>query len=173
MLCVHPGDDVLVIGCHCGKTTALLMESKVGARIAVGVDIGPKIVKEAQKRYPNIPFRTADAWDTRTLLELANEFAEPRRRGEGGETDEFGGEQASFDVILIDVGGLSSDSGLMESLGLVRQLSHVFRPRLRAIVIKSACVRKFCGMTPASAFIESIESRQRADASTGKRESTR
>ena len=34
MLCVRPGDDVLEIGCHCGKTTALLMESQIGARIA-------------------------------------------------------------------------------------------------------------------------------------------
>jgi protein-L-isoaspartate O-methyltransferase len=182
VLCVRPGDDVLEIGCHCGKTTALLMESQVGARLAIGVDIGPKIVKEAQKRYPHCKFRTADAWDTRTLLELANEFcAQPQPIEEQEEaaaaaaaaaessTSAF---RSSFDVILIDVGGLSSDSGLMEALALIRQLSHAFRPRLRAIVIKSACVRSFCGeLTPAVAFIEAVESRQRARAAGEKDDS--
>ena len=71
--------------------------------------------------------------------------------------------RSSFDVILIDVGGLSSDSGLMEALSLIRQLSHAFRPRLRAIVIKSACVRSFCGeMQPSTAYIDAIESRAQA-----------
>ena len=183
VLCVQPGDDVLEIGCHCGKTTALLMESQVGARIAVGIDIGPKIVKEARKRYPNVPFRCADGFDTRTLLELANEFAKPRRGGDMGvegvpvedRQNDNGSNvyRASFDVILIDVGGLSSDSGLMESLALIRQLSHAFRPRLRAIIIKSACVRMFCGeLTPAAAYIEDIELRRRARCEEDKSPST-
>ena len=46
-------------------------------------------------------------------------------------------------MILVDVGGLSGDNGLYESLGLLRELTHMFRPRLKAIIIKSACVRTF------------------------------
>ena len=55
-------------------------------------------------------------------------------------------EAAGYDVILVDVGGLSGDNGLYESLSLIRELSHMFRPRLKAIVIKSACVRNFAAI---------------------------
>ena len=53
------------------------------------------------------------------------------------------GNGEGYDVICVDVGGLSGDNGLYESLSLLRELTHMFRPRLKAIIIKSACVRTF------------------------------
>jgi protein-L-isoaspartate O-methyltransferase len=59
LLCVEPGDSVLEIGCHCGKTTKLLKDQ--GANV-VGVDIGKSIVKEAIKRYPDVRFHVGKWW---------------------------------------------------------------------------------------------------------------
>jgi len=154
LLCVSPGDRVLEIGCHCGKTTKML--AKAGAS-AVGVDIGPNIVKEAIKRYPDVVFHEADAWDLKRLMALSKE---PSVKEETKLGTAASGEQKSsidsehvvkaellgYDVILVDVGGLSGDNGLYESLSLIRELSHMFRPRLKAIVIKSACVRNFAAI---------------------------
>ena len=51
--------------------------------------------------------------------------------------------------------GTFFDSGLMEPLGLIRQLRHAQPTPAFSIVIKSACVRNLCGkMTPASLFME-------------------
>ena len=50
------------IGAHCGKTTKLVADNGASA---VGVDIGPHIVQEAIKRYPDVEFHVADAWALR------------------------------------------------------------------------------------------------------------
>ena len=143
-LCILPGDRVLEIGCHCGRTTELVAHEMGG--LALGVDIGPKVVREAEKWHPDVAFRVADAWDTRRLLELAREFGTGAGGAEG---------TSSWDVILVDVGGLSGDNGLLEALALVRQLAAVFRPTLKAIVIKSACVRTFAAsLLPVALFLQ-------------------
>ena len=42
---------------------------------------------------------------------------------------------------MLDVGGLSGIHGLFDALCLIQQLRAAFAPELRAIVIKSTCVR--------------------------------
>ena len=178
LLCVKPGDSVLEIGCHCGKTTKLIADA--GANV-IGIDIGKNIINNAMKRYPKVPFRVADAWDINTLMKLSRivsrkEVIEKKSNddnndhndnndnnddnGDNGEKKEketsanndCGGDKSmrsingngeGYDVICVDVGGLSGDNGLYENLSLLRELTHMFRPRLKAIIIKSACVRTF------------------------------
>ena len=45
------------------------------------------------------------------------------------------------ELVLLDVGGLSGASGFLDALALLRQLSVTLAPTLKAIVIKSTCVR--------------------------------
>jgi hypothetical protein len=44
-------------------------------------------------------------------------------------------------LLLIDVGGLSGSTGALDALALVRMLCAVFQSSLRAVVLKSACMR--------------------------------
>ncbi len=167
LLCIQPGDRVLEIGAHCGKTTKLVADNGASA---VGVDIGPHIVQEAIKRYPDVEFHVADAWDINTLMALSKTKTKTTKKAsddvDGGDgvgnkeekekTDDISENEFEFgwDVILVDVGGLSGDNGLFESLGLLRELSHMFRPRLKALVIKSACIRSFASdIMPGDSFV--------------------
>jgi len=61
----------------------------------------------------------ADAWSASQLLAL----------------------DVAFDVIFLDIGGISSFDGTLESLALVRQLQAIFKPSLRVIVCKSKCLQ--------------------------------
>jgi hypothetical protein len=45
-----------------------------------------------------------------------------------------------FDVIYVDVGGLSGSDGLLESLSLLSSLMNALEPQ--SIVIKSLCMRR-------------------------------
>ena len=45
-----------------------------------------------------------------------------------------------FDVVFIDVGGLSGSDGLLGALALLNAVQHSLEPR--TIVIKSMCVRR-------------------------------
>ena len=42
---------------------------------------------------------------------------------------------------MLDVGGLSGANGFLDAISLLRQLCATMGPALRAIVIKSTCVR--------------------------------
>ena len=123
----------------------------IGASV-VGVDIGPSIIKDAKTRYPTVEFHTADAWDLNTLMKLSTitttttettttttteKQTYPTTEGAGAEATTTTTTTMGYDVILVDVGGLSGDNGLYESLSLLRELTHVFRPRLKALIIKS------------------------------------
>jgi len=130
--CVRAGDAVLEVGCHMGTTTALLEDAVGASGLCLGVDIGPKIVKRAQREHPRVAFRVGDAWATAGLRRLC---ARP-----GG-----------WDVIFIDVGGLSGGDGVLEALALLRSCSAALEPRV--IVIKSACLRALsASLTPFAAL---------------------
>jgi uncharacterized UPF0146 family protein len=111
---VQPEDSVLEVGCHFGTSTVLL---DAAADTCLGVDVGSKIIREAKKRHPLVDFSVGDAWKTAQLAR-------------------FG----SFDVIYIDVGGLSGRDGLFEALALLSALMYALEPR--SIVIKSLCVQR-------------------------------
>ena len=44
-------------------------------------------------------------------------------------------------LLLVDVGGLSGANGTLDALALIRMLCAVFHASLRALVIKSSCMR--------------------------------
>jgi len=116
---VLPGDRVLEIGCHSGFTTNLLAAAVGGTGKVIGVDIGESVIDLARSQYPHVRFEVADAWDTAGLQGLG-----------------------TWDVIYLDVGGVSSGDGLLTGLALTRQLRAAF-PSLRAVVVKSKCMQVF------------------------------
>jgi len=132
---VRPGDDVIEVGCHFGQTTTLLYDTvrmtKEGGIITrdgfcVGVDIGPKIIANAKRQHPQIPFEVVDAWKTLDLLKI---------KVNHDRTDTLG-----YDVVYADIGGLSGAHGLLESLALLDAIAKALEPR--CIVIKSLCVNR-------------------------------
>ena len=123
---VKKGDVVLEVGCHFGRSTHLLNEAAATSQLeggyCIGVDIGPKIIKNAQSQYPSITFAVADAWKTLDLLKL-------RKDGVMG-----------YDIVYADIGGLSGAHGTLESLSLLDSLANALEPR--CIVIKSLCMKR-------------------------------
>ena len=79
---VQKGDVVLEIGCHLGTTTVLPHDAAIsnsssaggGGGGALGVDIGPNIIQQAQSRFPHVPFNVADAWRTSDLLRMKPQY---------------------------------------------------------------------------------------------------
>ncbi|KAI2500915.1 hypothetical protein MHU86_13576 [Fragilaria crotonensis] len=123
---VQPGDAILEVGSHFGRTTKLLDDA---GRYCIGVDIGPKIIANAKRQYPDVAFSIGDAWKVLSLLKL--------RKSIKGE-DELG-----YDVVYADIGGLSGSDGHLESLSLLDSLGYALEPR--CIVIKSLCMRQLAG----------------------------
>jgi len=126
---VKPGDDVIEVGCHFGRTTTLLhdaVNADSGNGFCVGVDIGSKIITNAKKQYPHVMFEVVDAWKTLDLLKV---------KVKNG-NDNFLG----YDVVYADIGGLSGAHGLLESLALLDAIAKALEPR--SIVIKSLCVNR-------------------------------
>ena len=116
---VKKEDTILEVGCHFGRSTNLLNEA---AACAYGVDIGPKIIKNAQSQYPDISFAVADAWKTLDLLKLRTDGV------------------LGYDVVYADIGGLSGAHGTLEALSLLDALANSLEPR--CIVIKSLCMKR-------------------------------
>ena len=133
---VQPGDAVLEVGCHLGTTTKLLHEAAADSEkggYAIGVDCGPKIVRGARERYRDIFFSVGDAWKTADLLRIQRRFHKEYHASRFND-------RIGFDVVYVDVGGLSGSDGLLEALSLVSALMNALEPR--CIVIKSLCVRR-------------------------------
>lgn len=123
---VRPTDFVLEVGCHYGTTTALLKEQ---AAHCMGVDVGTKIIAQAKRRYPQVDFRVGNAWKTGELLRFLEEY-----KAKCDDTI------SGFDVIYVDVGGLSGSDGLVEAIQLISSLRYALEPR--CIVIKSLCMQR-------------------------------
>jgi hypothetical protein len=132
---VRPEDAVLEVGCHFGTTTAILDD--VGD-YCIGVDVGSKIIAQAQKKYPQIRFSVGDAWKTAALLRIQQDFynsSKQQHPNSSGHDRKIG-----FDVVFVDVGGLSGSDGLLEAIALVSSIRYALEPR--CIVIKSLCMQR-------------------------------
>jgi hypothetical protein len=173
---VQAGDAVLELGCHLGTSTALLHETAAAPKSAVaavrgvasstssneevvvdsggyciGVDVGSKIVQGAMERYPHVYFRVGDAWRTAELLRIQNDYYKRASQTMATPTTttalSIPGRRVGFDVVYVDVGGLSGNNGLLEAISLVSSIQHALEPR--CIVIKSKCLRHLCSiLTP-------------------------
>ena len=130
---VQPGDAILEVGCHMGTSTSLLSErAQVSTGgYCIGIDIGSSIIQEAKKRYPDLFFEVSDAWDTSNLLRIQKGYTK-RHHDKNS--------RCGFDVVYIDLGGLSGKDGILESLMLLSSLEHALEPR--CLVIKSKCMRQ-------------------------------
>jgi hypothetical protein len=133
-LAVREGDRVLEIGCARGTTIAEAL-SRIGdaskGGLAVGIDMGKVCIDNARKDHrlllqqnAHLRFEVGNGWDVPGLLKLS----------------EF------FNVIFVDIGGISGADGEFEGISFVRQLTHVFSARaaarqLRAVVVKSRALR--------------------------------
>ena len=102
----------------------------------IGVDVSPKIVNNARKKAPGLHCRVeptkSNAWlCCRVRFEVADAWSATQLLGLG----------VQFDVIFLDIGGISGHDGILESLTLIRHLSSLFKSSLQAIVVKSRCLR--------------------------------
>lgn len=155
---VKAGDEIIEVGCHFGQTTTLLHEAATGGKsdangFCIGVDIGPKIIKHAKKRYPNVPFYVGNAWNLLQLLKFRYNEDVPNIIN-GPMTSA----QLGYDLVYADIGGLSGADGLMESLSLLEAIGHGIEPR--GIVIKSLCMNRLASQLRAFSDVWSrIESK--------------
>mmetsp|Transcript_21318 Transcript_21318/g.50444 ORF Transcript_21318/g.50444 Transcript_21318/m.50444 type:complete len:120 (+) Transcript_21318:546-905(+) len=99
----------------------------------MGVDVGSKIIREAQKKYPDVFFRTGDAWKTAGLLRLQQEYYREREVPSDERT-------IGFDAVYVDVGGLSGADGLLDTIALVKSIQYALEPQ--CIVVKSLCLQR-------------------------------
>ena len=76
------------------------------------MDIGMKILKSARVNYPTVKFERGDAWKTAELARIRWKVMEEVESLEG----------RVYDVIYLDVGGLSGGDGLLDSLALLDSL---------------------------------------------------
>lgn len=146
---VNGGDDVIEVGCHFGRTTTLLHDAVIkeeggadgeqGQGFCAGVDIGPKIIANAKKQYPEINFEVVDAWNTLDLLKVKAEHCA------------VGTSMLGYDVVYADIGGLSGAYGLLESLALLDAIAKALEPR--SIVIKSLCMNRLASQLVAFSHV--------------------
>jgi hypothetical protein len=133
---VRPGDAVLEVGCHLGTTTKILQDvaSSYQGGYAIGVDIGGSIIKAASDRHVDLFFSVGDAWKTANLLRIQQQFLSQ------ASTNVVVNRRLGFDVVFVDIGGLSGGDGLLEALVLLSALLNALEPR--SIVIKSLCMQR-------------------------------
>lgn len=106
---VLPSDAVLELGCEWGTTSKPLAAC---ASSLIATDVSEQVIARARERYPHIDFRVLDAFDLRAVERLGR-----------------------FDVIYIDVSGLSGFRSTLDVLSLLNTYSALLEPR--AIVVKS------------------------------------
>ena len=99
----------------------------------MGVDISASIIERARSEHPEATFDVCDAWDLAGLQASAR--AHLARDGD------LDGDLAGPEMVMVDVGGLSGAHGELDALALVRALAASFGPNLKAMVIKSHCLR--------------------------------
>ena len=150
---IHPGDHVLEIGCHGGYSTTLLHQAatadgKNDKGFCIGVDIGRKIIGRAKEAYPNIPFAVADGFN---MLELLQVKAPLLKEYSISSNDESAKKALGYNVVFVDIGGLSGANGILDTLALVETISVSLQPR--AIVVKSLCLQRLTGQLKAFSSI--------------------
>ncbi|KAL7546039.1 hypothetical protein ACHAWF_009384 [Thalassiosira exigua] len=135
---VEKGDVCVEVGCHLGTTTALIDEAARGdggtdglMGGCIGVDVCSSIVKSARKKYPRVSFEVGDGFKIGELARMeARHFANRDRSDD----------RRVYDVVYVDIGGLSGSEGLLEAVSLLASISNGLEPR--CIVIKSLCIRR-------------------------------
>lgn len=133
-LIVEKGDKILEIGCARGTTVAMASEyigSKDEGGLCVGVDMGVVCIENSRKDHlelmserPHLFFEVCNGWDIPGLKQISEDF----------------------NIIFVDVGGISGSDGEFEGISFIRQLTCAFsnknpKQRLRYIVVKSRCLR--------------------------------
>ena len=124
---------VVEVGCHFGTSTAIL--DGVFDNV-MGVDVGSKVIKQAQRKHPHIFFRTGDAWKTAGLLRLQQEYYLEKEESERSSDNR----KIGFDAVYVDVGGLSGADGLLDTIALVKSIQYALEPQ--CIVVKSLCLER-------------------------------
>ncbi len=167
---VHGDDCVLEIGCQGGITTDLIAKRvrQIRASIdsdqftgtsddrvvgVVGVDVAKKSISHARKNFPNTvsTFETCDGWDSAGIIELGQQEAQRL----SNVLDAGMPKKQNWTVVYVDVSGLSGRAALLDALALVQQLRRSLKPSLRAVVIKSRCLRDFAvGFVDAQLLLE-------------------
>jgi len=134
---LQPGWRVLEIGCHFGTSTGPLHSkaSKTGGS-CMGVDISSSIIKRARAMHPEVAFDVCDAWDLAGLHRVVQAHLGHRQQANDSKPERDG-----LDMLLLDVGGLSSTHGELDTISLVRALMSSFSPTLKAVVVKSFSMR--------------------------------
>ncbi len=113
---LRPEDKVLEIGCEWGTTSALILQK---TQNLIATDISKECIEQARLKYPRVTFSTLDAFNVKEAMKFGDHF----------------------DVIYIDMSGLSSYRALLDVISLLNMYSAVFEPRI--IVIKSGSLKQF------------------------------
>jgi len=133
---VRKGDEVVEVGCHVGTSTTKIHDAAYSEEggYCIGIDNGSKIIALAKKSHgERIPFFVGDAWRTGEINRCkdANVVKNLGLNSSGSN---------GYDVVFVDIGGLSGPDGLLESISLLQSIGMALEPR--AIVIKSLCMRR-------------------------------
>eukprot|EP00571_Detonula_confervacea_P008756 CAMPEP_0172323184 /NCGR_PEP_ID=MMETSP1058-20130122/48082_1 /TAXON_ID=83371 /ORGANISM="Detonula confervacea, Strain CCMP 353" /LENGTH=423 /DNA_ID=CAMNT_0013039125 /DNA_START=9 /DNA_END=1280 /DNA_ORIENTATION=- len=137
---VRKGDICVEVGCHLGTTTTLIDKAANGGDEnnseasggCLGVDIGSHIIKSARKKYTHLSFEVGDGFKTGELARMKEKHF--RNKSCSSNKD------STYDVVYVDIGGLSGSDGLLEAISLLASISNSLEPR--CIVIKSMCIRR-------------------------------
>ena len=139
---VKEGDVCVEIGCHFGTTTTLIDQAARGANSGggggcLGVDVGPNIISSAKKKYPHLSFQVGDGFKTGQIGRMRDEhFISSGTANSSLNRNTI----PTYDVVYVDIGGLSGSEGLLEAVSLLSSISNSWEPR--CIVIKSLCIRR-------------------------------
>lgn len=112
---VRQTDRVLEIGCEWGATTKVLATYTAAV---IGTDVSLKVIERARESHPDIVFEVLDGFDVAAASALG-----------------------SFDVVYIDMSGLSGYRSLLDVISLLIMYGTVLRPRV--IVVKSGALKHF------------------------------
>ena len=94
----------------------------------LGVDVGPHIIKSAKEKFPHVSFVVGDGFKTGALARMKNKHFTQHLSN------------SIYDVVYVDIGGLSGSEGLLEAISLLSSIANSLEPR--CIVIKSLCFRR-------------------------------
>jgi len=151
---VQTGDRCVEVGCHFGTSTTLIdraakmdtidTDPHPGIRPTytggcLGVDIGPNIIKAAKVKFPHVSFEVGNGFKTGQLARMQRTYFANTNTN----TTEARNDQSLnriYDVVYVDIGGLSGSEGLLEAVALLTSIGNSLEPRV--ICIKSLCVRR-------------------------------
>ncbi|MEA3351581.1 MAG: methyltransferase domain-containing protein [Chloroflexota bacterium] len=71
---IQPGDEILVLGCGTGRNLQLMNKHLDGEGRIVGLDIGPEMLEQAQRRFADLPHVTIKNQHIDEPLSYENEF---------------------------------------------------------------------------------------------------